>query len=92
MVPSEATGGHQNWGREVIVARRRSPTAPGSRPSFFDLDFPFADSSNVEDDFDFNTSIGPGDTSWLFFIEGTMNAESLFASEEEAKRPTLVRL
>jgi len=24
------------------------------------LDFPFADSSNVEDDFDFNTSIGPG--------------------------------
>jgi hypothetical protein len=27
---------------------------------FFDLDFPFADSSNVEDDFDFNTSIGPG--------------------------------
>ena len=26
------------------------------------------------------------------FIEGTMNAESLFASEEEAKRQTLVRL
>ena len=23
-VPSEATGGHQNWGRGVIVARRRS--------------------------------------------------------------------
>ena len=26
------------------------------------------------------------------FIEGTMNAESLFASDEEAKRQTLVRL
>jgi hypothetical protein len=60
-VPSGQAGGHQFEGRGVIVARRRSPTAPGSRPSFFDLDFPFADSSNVEDDFDFNTSIGPGD-------------------------------
>ena len=27
-----------------------------------------------------------------FFVEGTMNAEGLFASEEEAKRQTLVRL
>ena len=73
----------------MIVARRRSPTAPGSRLSFFDLDFPFADSSNVEDDFDFNTSI-QAHLMALFF--GRMNAESLFASEEEAKRPTLVCL
>jgi hypothetical protein len=36
--------------------------------------------------------IGPETISWLFFIEGTMNAESLFASEEDAKRQTLVRL
>ena len=41
-VPSGQAGGHQFEGRGMIVARRRSPTAPGSRPSFFDLDFPFA--------------------------------------------------
>ena len=38
------------------------------------------------------TSANPAHFPVLFFIEGTMNAESLFASEEEAKRQTLVRL
>ena len=88
--------GASKLGAGVIVARPRSPAGPGSDPSFFGVGCPFAGGGpqtsrtiSIRHEL-LNT---PGDHLLaLFFIEGTMNAESLFASEEEAKRQTLVRL
>ena len=96
-VPSEATGGASKIGVGVIVARAKESRRAWKPSVIFWFGIPFRGRgpSNVKDDFDrhelLNTPIGPGDH-LLALLFGRMNAESLFASEAEAKRQTLVRL